>query len=194
MEHRPWRFAPEAAERLEDPRRWKVLPPWWLPGMLGLRGHERVVDLGSGTGYFVRALLPYLPEGEVVALDIAPEMHRQLLARLDPEGRRKVLPLLGDVERVPLPDGCAGRVLHMYVLHETRDPAAALREAARLLAPGGRLLVADWRKGAPIPPGPPDEARLSDAAFEAACAATGLGTHLWERRRYTLVWVGEKAG
>jgi ArsR family transcriptional regulator len=50
----------------------------------------------------------------------------------------------GDLHNVPLPDGSADAVVLHQVLHFLDDPAAALAEAARLLAPGGKLLVVDF--------------------------------------------------
>jgi ArsR family transcriptional regulator len=50
----------------------------------------------------------------------------------------------GDLHNVPLPDGAADAVVLHQVLHFLDDPAAAIAEAARLLAPGGKLLVVDF--------------------------------------------------
>jgi ArsR family transcriptional regulator len=50
----------------------------------------------------------------------------------------------GDLYNVPLPDGAADVVVLHQVLHFLDDPGAALAEAARLLAPGGKLLVVDF--------------------------------------------------
>jgi ArsR family transcriptional regulator len=50
----------------------------------------------------------------------------------------------GDLHNVPLPDGAADAVVLHQVLHFLDDPAAAVAEAARLLAPGGKLLVVDF--------------------------------------------------
>ena len=50
----------------------------------------------------------------------------------------------GDLYNVPLPDGAADAVVLHQVLHFLDDPAAAIAEAARLLAPGGKLLVVDF--------------------------------------------------
>ena len=50
----------------------------------------------------------------------------------------------GDLYNVPLPDGAADAVVLHQVLHFLDDPAAAIAEASRLLAPGGKLLVVDF--------------------------------------------------
>ena len=49
----------------------------------------------------------------------------------------------GDAAALPFPDGTFRRVLLSYVLHHLEDPRAALREAARVAAPGGRVVVHD---------------------------------------------------
>jgi ubiquinone/menaquinone biosynthesis C-methylase UbiE len=74
---------------------------------------------------------------------------------------------------VPLPDGIADLVLASVVLHEAKDRAAFLREARRLLKPGGEVAVIEFRKEAG-PPGPPMVRRLSESDVAAAAGAAGL--------------------
>lgn len=108
-----------------------LLDPDWVVG-----------DLGCGTGATTEALAPFV--AKVVAVDESPEMleaahHR--LANYEDEGRVELRH--GSLEALPAEDGELDAALLMLVLHHLSDPAAVLAEAARVLAPGGRLLVVD---------------------------------------------------
>lgn len=107
-----------------------------------------VVDLGAGTGGVSRALaaLP-APPAQVVGVDRSPGMLGAAPAGGLPPGWRV---LQADARAVPLPDGAGDVVTCAYVLHllGRDDRAAVLAEAARLLRPGGRLVVATvWTDG-----------------------------------------------
>ncbi|MGH2355088.1 MAG: class I SAM-dependent methyltransferase, partial [Chloroflexota bacterium] len=73
----------------------------------------------------------------------------------------------------PLPDSIADLFLVSMVLHEATDRAAFLREARRLLKPGGEVALIEFRKQ-DGPPGPPKEVRLSEADVAAVAGAAGL--------------------
>lgn len=103
-----------------------------LPAPLG-----RVVDLGTGTG---RMLELFGGQG-AIGLDRSPEMLRLARAKLDGRG---VELRQGEVTALPLADGVADTVIIHQVLHYLNDPGTAIAEAARILAPGGRLLIADF--------------------------------------------------
>jgi ubiquinone/menaquinone biosynthesis C-methylase UbiE len=104
--------------------------------LLGLEPGERLLIIGCGTG----ADLPYVPQGvEVLATDLTPAMLRQAAARARPGIELRVM----DGMALDLPDGCFDAVLLHMVLEVIPDPVRCLREAARVLRPGGRLTVFD---------------------------------------------------
>lgn len=108
--------------------------------LLGLvRAHWTVADLGAGTGELAATLAPHV--ARVLAIDDSPAMlasARQRLAGLD---NVELVP--GALEQVPIPDGAVHLAFAVLVLHHLAEPGRAIAEAARILAPGGRLVVVD---------------------------------------------------
>jgi SAM-dependent methyltransferase len=167
MARRPaFKFDPALADRLDDPQRDAYLPADRLVGELGLRGGETVIDYGAGTGRLTLPLAAAVGEtGRVLAVDESEPMLERLRAAV--ADLPTVEPLLITTNDVPAADGSVAGVLAVNLLHEVRGEGA-LREMRRLLAPTGRLVVADWRRGAVgRPAGPPDE-QLYDAAEATA--------------------------
>jgi ubiquinone/menaquinone biosynthesis C-methylase UbiE len=104
-----------------------------------LRPESVVVDLGAGTGFLAEALAPRV--AHVHAVDSSVEMLSKARAKLS--RRPNVEFHLAEGTRIPLPDGSVDAVLANMYLHHAPDPGAAVREAARLLKPGGRVVITD---------------------------------------------------
>ena len=102
----------------------------------------RLVDIGTGTGRMLE-LLGGQAAG-AIGIDRSPEMLRLARAKLAEAGLEQIELRQGDMYAVSLPDGGADTVVLHQVLHYAQQPEAALAEAARLIAPGGRLLVVDF--------------------------------------------------
>ena len=104
--------------------------------VLDLRPGERVLISGVGTG----ADLPLIPAGvEVTGTDITPEMLRHAAA----QGRPGVTLRLMDSAALEFPDAHFDAVVLHLILAVMDDPVGGLREAARVLRPGGRIVVFD---------------------------------------------------
>ncbi|HEY0626416.1 MAG TPA: metalloregulator ArsR/SmtB family transcription factor [Allosphingosinicella sp.] len=109
---------------------------------LGDREVGRLVDIGTGTG---RMLELFAPDAErALGIDRSPEMLRLARVKLAEAGLASAELRQGDMYSLPLPAASADTVIIHQVLHYAQQPAAAVAEAARLLAPGGRLIIIDF--------------------------------------------------
>lgn len=105
-------------------------------------GMEAMLDLGTGTGRMLEIFADRVERAEGV--DLSPEMLAFARARLDAAGIANAHVRQGDIFDLTFSDGEFDLVTLHQVLHYLDDPGACLAEAARVLAPGGRLLVVDF--------------------------------------------------
>ena len=103
---------------------------------------DRVVDLGTGSGRMLTLLGKTARMS--VGLDLSHNMLNIARANVTKAGLEKVELRHGDIFATRLPPESADLVLVHQVLHYLADPAAAVAEAARLVSPGGRLLIVDF--------------------------------------------------
>lgn len=106
-----------------------------------LRGDERVLDAGTGTGHTALAFSPRV--GHVTAVDLTEPMLEQDRRLAAARGIVNVLFDRGDVERLAFADAAFDLVTSRYSAHHFPHPRAAVAELARVLKPGGTLLLAD---------------------------------------------------
>jgi ArsR family transcriptional regulator len=163
----------------------------------GGRPVGRLVDIGTGTG---RMLELFAPAAEhALGVDRSPEMLRLARAKLGQAGLPTAELRQGDMYALPLPSGSADTVIIHQVLHYAQQPAGAVVEAARLLGPGGRLLIVDFA------PHEREELRESDAHLRLGFAddvmlkyleSAGLEgrvvEHLEGGELTVTLWVGER--
>lgn len=159
----------------------------------------RLIDIGTGTGRMIELFAPRA--SHAIGIDKSSEMLRLARAKLGERGLGNAELRQADLYALPLTDAAADVAILHHVLHFAQQPGAAIAEAARVLAPGGRLLIADFA------PHDREELRardahtrlgFSDAQVDGWFAAAGL----LPARTETLVggeltvklWLGRKAG
>ena len=108
---------------------------------LGNRPLGRLVDIGTGTGRMIELFGPRA--SQATGIDRSSEMLRLARVKLEAAGISSSL-RQGDMYALPLADHSADTIVIHQVLHYAHSPAAAIAEAARVLAPGGTLLVVDF--------------------------------------------------
>lgn len=102
----------------------------------------RILDIGTGTGRILELLGRNAEEG--VGVDMSREMLAVARARLQRADLSNCLVRQADMYQLPYPGGMFDVVTLHQVLHFAEKPDAAIAEAARVLAPGGRLVVVDF--------------------------------------------------
>jgi ArsR family transcriptional regulator len=108
---------------------------------LARRPLGRLVDIGTGTGRMIELFGPR--STQAIGIDRSSDMLRLARVKLEAAGISSSL-RQGDMYALPLADQSADTIVIHQVLHYAHSPAAAIAEAARVLSPGGTLLVVDF--------------------------------------------------
>ena len=109
---------------------------------IGTRPFQSLLDLGTGTGRILELFAPLYVRG--VGIDASADMLAVARANLDRAGVAHAQVRLGDIYHLAMPRDAFDVVAIHQVLHYLDEPGRAIAEAARVLGPGGRLLVVDF--------------------------------------------------
>jgi len=138
--------------------------------LIELRAGETVLDLGSGGGIDVLLSARRVgPAGKAYGLDMTDEMLALARENQRQAGVENVEFLKGEMENIPLPDASVDVVISNCVINLSADKDRVLREAFRVLKPGGRFAVAD----VVVREGIPDDVRRSMLLW-VGCVAGAL--------------------
>lgn len=112
-----------------------------LREILAPRPGERILEVGPGTGYYSLSLAEWVtPGGQLDILDIQQEMLDATMRQAEDRGQSNITPACADAQRLPFADATFDAVVLVTTLGEIPDQDAAIRELARVLKPGARLV------------------------------------------------------
>ena len=136
----------QAADWLERPEREEEEKTDLLVRSLGIRPGQVVADIGAGTGYFSRRLAKLVgDEGQILAVDIQPEMLDLLTNTMAELKIRNVTPILGTIDNPNLPTNAVDLVLMVDVYHEFSHPFEMMQNICKSLKAGGRVAFVEFR-------------------------------------------------
>lgn len=167
-------FDPEKRTRLEDPERFRFCSREELLAYLPRETDARLLDIGSGVGFYTDELAPYFET--IVAFDLQEVMHEQYQSRGVPATVELVT---GEASVLPFADASLDGAFSTMTFHESTTPAA-VNELARVLVPGGVFVAVDWSGAGDGVDGPPLEERYD---VEEACEVLEAGGFEIERAR-----------
>ena len=156
-----------------------------LVAALRLKPGMVVADIGAGTGYLSRRMVPALmPGGRVLAVDVQPEMVSLLQNMVRETGLAQIQPSLGTENDVKLPPASVDLAIMVDVYHELAFPYEVLASIIRALKPGGQLVFVEYRAEDPKLPIKALH-KMSEAQVKREAAVHALR---WERTEETLPW------
>ena len=180
------KFDPRKLRKLNDPRRLNDIPPDYIWSKLNLTNPAVIVEIGAGTGFFSIAFHRQSESATLYACDLSDIMIDWVKENVSPQYPR-IVPLKVEEHAVPLDDGIADLVFMINVHHELENPPRTVAESRRLLKPGGKIFIADWKKE-DMPEGPPTEIRclpehvteqLREAGFKHVAIYNDLPKHFF---------------
>jgi ubiquinone/menaquinone biosynthesis C-methylase UbiE len=135
-------FPHRLSRLLDNPLRRLLLSPKLLVDRLELSETSRVLEVGPGSGFLSGALAKRVARGELVLLDIQPEMLAKAKRKLDAQGLQNVRYLSADASKdLPWEDCWFDLALLVCVLGEIPDQRACLRSLHRILRADGKLVI-----------------------------------------------------
>lgn len=136
-------FPHEASFLLDLPWRNIALPPRKLVARLALTPTSQVLEVGAGSGFYSVEVARRVSEGHLELLDLQPEMLKKARRKLVAEGLSNVGYTPADAGTLPFKADSFDVVYLVTVLGEIADQGAFLREAHRVLKPGGTLSISE---------------------------------------------------
>lgn len=164
------KFNPDKAKHLNNPIRRFIMPPEKVFKEIQPAKTDTWADIGCGTGYFTIPLAGQVER--VYALDISSEMLTALRVGLAKRQINNVELRQSQESVISLENSSVNGVLLAFVAHELDEPGKFLREVARILKPGGRVVIAEYAKVCSF--GPPLSHRLAPEQVDRWAFDAGL--------------------
>ena len=152
---------------------------------LGLKAGMTVADVGAGTGYYARRMAPLVGAGgQVLAVDVQPQMIEMLTALAKKANLTNIKPVLGAVDDVKLEAASVDVAIMVDVYHELEYPFEVMQSIVRALKPNGRVVFVEYRLEDPKVPIKLIH-KMSEAQIRKEAAQHDL---VYERTARTLPW------
>ncbi len=176
--HHPPQSTDEYATVLEDPGRDEWQKPHEVIVALKLKPTDVVADIGAGTGYFARRMAMHA--AKVYAVDI----DQGLLDITAKSAPPNLVTVLAQPHDPKLAASSVDLIFFCDVLHHLNDRVSYFQGLAKILRPGGRIVVVDFKKGQ-MPLGPPEPMKIAEETVISEFAAAGFRM---ARRQTFLPW------
>ena len=167
------KFNPKQIDKLNNPKRYDIHSPDLIWETLGIRDPKVLIDIGAGTGFFSKPFSDKIPDGTVYACDSSDVMIKWLNENLPESYKNRIIPMQTEENHIDLADNIADLVFMIMLHHELDDPLLMLQESKRLLKPGSKVMIVDWKKEE-MPFGPPLELRIEADIIEAQLKQAGF--------------------
>ena len=140
-----------------------------------LKPGETVLDLGSGAGFDSFLAARQVGEGgKVIGVDMTPDMISKARENARKGSYDNVEFRLGEIEHLPVADGCVDVIISNCVINLSTDKPAVFRESYRALKPGGRLAISDVVATAQLPEEIKNDLKLYSACVSGASTISDL--------------------
>ena len=167
-------FDAKRLEHLDDPRRIEQIPVSKIAKELKLKDGMVLADLGCGSGIFSYAFADYVkPRGKVVGFDIQ-QACIDHCEKKKSANNKNVSFVLSGPDRIHSENNSFDAAVMILVAHELPEPEKFLVEVERILKPGARLALIEW-KMAQTKDGPPLTERIAPDKLGRLLEAAGFG-------------------
>jgi len=143
MNHK--KFNPQKLEKLNNPERYKALPPEFIMGKIGIESSNTIIDIGAGTGFFSIPFAQKYEQSKIYACDISDTMLNWMEQNIT-DKYPNIIPLKMEESSVPLESNIADIVFMINLHHELKEPEVMLKDCYRLLKDKAKIAISDWKK------------------------------------------------